>query len=61
MACELSIAACEIQLSDQGSNPGPLNWERRVLATGPPGKSPGCWFLSYVQLIAIDMILFVLF
>jgi len=24
---------------DQGSNPGPLHWEHRVLATGPPGKS----------------------
>ena len=24
---------------DQGSNPGPLHWERRDLPTGPPGKS----------------------
>ena len=24
----------------QGSNPGPLNWEWGVLATGLPGKSP---------------------
>ena len=24
---------------DQGSDPGPLHWERGVLATGPPGKS----------------------
>ena len=23
----------------QGSNPGPLNWEHRVIATGPQGKS----------------------
>ena len=23
---------------DQGSNPCPLHWERRVLTTGPPGK-----------------------
>ena len=61
MACERSVAACELQLPDQGSNPGPLNWEHRVLATGPPGKSPGCWFLSYAQLIATEMILFVLF
>ena len=26
-------------LPDQGSNLGPLHWELRVLATGPPGKS----------------------
>ena len=26
---------------DQGSHPGPLHWELRVLATGPPGK-PSC-------------------
>ena len=24
---------------DQGSNPGPLNWEHEVFATGLPGKS----------------------
>ena len=24
----------------QGSNPGPLRWERRILTTGPPGKVP---------------------
>ena len=32
------VAAFGIQLPDQGSNPGPLHWERRVLATGPPRK-----------------------
>ena len=26
-------------LADQGSNPSPLQWKRRVLTTGPPGKS----------------------
>ena len=31
--------ACGIQFPHQGSNPGPLHWERRVLPTGPPGKS----------------------
>ena len=31
--------ACGIQFPDQGSNPAPLHWERRVLTTGPPGKS----------------------
>ena len=33
------VAACTIQFPDQGSNPGPLHWECRVLPTGPPGKS----------------------
>ena len=32
-------AACGIKFPDQGLNPGPLHWEHRVLATGPPGKS----------------------
>ena len=27
------------QFPDQGWNLGPLHWEHRVLATGPPGKS----------------------
>ena len=33
---DLAVAACGIQLPDQG----PLHWERGVSATGPPGKSP---------------------
>ena len=37
-AYELLLAACGIVL-DQGSNPSPLHWGYRVLATGPPGKS----------------------
>ena len=37
--CELLIAACGIKFLDQGSNLGPLHWERRVLVTGSPGKS----------------------
>ena len=37
MACELLAVACGIQFPDQGLNPGPLHWEVRVLATGPPG------------------------
>ena len=32
--------ACDMEFPDQGWNPGPLQWELRVLATGPPGKSP---------------------
>ena len=33
--------ACHVgsYLPEQGSNPVPLQWERRVLTTGPPGKS----------------------
>ena len=34
------VAAWGIQFPDQGSNPGHLHWEHRLLATGPPGKSP---------------------
>ena len=38
--CWVLLVACGIYLPDQGSNPGPLHLELRVLATGPPGKSP---------------------
>ena len=38
--CQVLAAACGIQFPVQGSNLGPLLWEHRVLATGPPGKSP---------------------
>ena len=31
---------------EQGSNPGPPYWERSVLATGPPEKSPYGLFLN---------------
>ena len=33
------VAACGISFHNQGSNPGPLHAEHRVLATGPPGES----------------------
>ena len=33
------VAACGVQLPDQGSKPGPLHWQHGVLTTGPPGKS----------------------
>ena len=39
-AFKLLVVACGIQFPDQGSNPGLLDWEHRVLATGHPGKSP---------------------
>ena len=38
-AGELLVVAYGIWSPDQGSNPGPLDWECRVLAPGPPGKS----------------------
>ena len=31
--------ACGTLFPDQELNPGPLHWEQRFLATGPPGKS----------------------
>ena len=37
----LLVAVCGIQFPNQGSNPCPLHWKRRVLTTGPPGKSLG--------------------
>ena len=37
---DLFVVACGIQFPDQGSNLQPLHWEHRVLATGPPAKSP---------------------
>ena len=38
-ACELLVVARGASLPDQGSNVGPLHWEFRVSAIGPPGKS----------------------
>ena len=40
VACRLLAVACGIQFPNQGLNLGPLHWERGVLATRPPGKSP---------------------
>ena len=37
--------ACGI-FPDQGSNPGPLHWEHRVLSTVLPGKSHTCYIVS---------------
>ena len=36
---KLLVAACGIQFPHQGWSPGPVHWEHRVIATGPPGKS----------------------
>ena len=34
-------AACGTQFPDQGLNPGLMDWELGVLATGPPREVPG--------------------
>ena len=49
-ACKLLVVVCGIQFLDKGSNPGPLPWELRVSATGPPGKSPKSKACLYVIL-----------
>ena len=41
----LLAVACGAYFPDQGLNPAPLNWNCRVLVTGPPGKSLGCMYL----------------
>ena len=47
-ACKLFVAACGIQFPDQGSKLGPLRWERKVLATGPPGMSSSTFLRVHV-------------
>ena len=37
------IVACGICFPNQGSNLGLWHWAHKVLAPGPPGKSPGWW------------------
>ena len=37
---QVLVAECRTQFPNQGANLDPLHWECRVLATGPPGKSP---------------------
>lgn len=38
---QVSVAAHRIQSPDQGSNPGSLHWQHRVIAIGTAGKSQG--------------------
>ena len=47
-----SAAACGIHFPDQGSNPGPLHWGHRVLATGPPGKSLSPFLINKIYSLA---------
>ena len=46
---ELLVAACGIVFPDQELNPGFLNWERGVSATGLSGKSQEEHFLFPVE------------
>ena len=39
VAYKLLVVAGGNWFPHQGSNPGPLHWEHRVLATGPQGES----------------------
>ena len=50
VAYKLLVAACGISFPDQESNQGPLHWELRVLATGPPGKSRQLIILNQVKM-----------
>ena len=52
-ACELLVEACGFKFHDQGSNPGPLDWEHGVPATGTPGWWSLKWwkiFLKYCDI-----------
>ena len=51
------VAAHGVYFPDQGSNLGPLHWEPKVLATGPPGKSPPCIFYFSVFLSTSKFVL----
>ena len=44
------------QFPNQGSNPHPLQWKRRVPTTGPPGKSPGIFILNGMKLLETVML-----
>ena len=48
VACELLTVVRGIQFPDQGLNPGPVHWENRFLATGPPRMFHNClhWRLN---------------
>ena len=50
VACKLLTVSCGIQFPDQGMNLGPLHCKRRLLATGPPGKSLPCPLITEIYL-----------
>ena len=51
LAVPVSVVACGIYFPDQGSKPGPLPGEHRILTTGPLGESPHFfWALNDIPL-----------
>ena len=49
---DLSEQLVGSQFPDQGSNPRPLHWKRRVLTTGQPGKSLNLTFKETAKLVS---------
>ena len=45
------VVEFEIWFPERRLNPGPLHWECRVLATGPPRKSLSLWLLICIFLM----------
>ena len=46
--------ACGIWFLNQGLNLGPLYWELRVIATGPPGRSMNTvFYLGFRNILAV--------
>ena len=46
-SCNIQTLSCSM-FPNQGLNPGPLHWEHRVFATGPPGESPALLGITWV-------------
>ena len=44
--CWVLVAACEIQLPDQGWNPGPVHWEFGVFVLDHQGSPPAAFLLG---------------
>ena len=52
VAYEVLLVACGIQFPDQEANPGTLNWEHAVLATGEamaPHSSTLAWKILWME------------
>lgn len=46
---QVLIAVCGISFSDQGWNLGPLHWELKGLATGPPGNLRNAFIFGFCR------------
>ena len=53
VADKLFVVACGIPYPDQDRTLGPLHWEHRVLAIGPPGKPLSLAGLRLRELISV--------